>query len=82
MACGMLVLFNSCVMLLDIGRKWNMLSHNADSEHPKHAQWVTCPVSMLVIQELRYFILELWVIMLQHEVMVVDERHNNELQDL
>ncbi len=27
----------------------------ADPEHPKHAQWVTCPVSMLAMQELRCF---------------------------
>ncbi len=24
----------------------------ADPEHPKHAQWVPCPVSMLAMQEL------------------------------
>ena len=40
-------------------------------EHPKHAQWVTCPVSMLAMQELGCF-----------EVMVVDEWHNNGPQDL
>ena len=28
---------------------------NADPEHPKHAQWVTCLVSMLAMQELGYF---------------------------
>ncbi len=27
----------------------------ADPEHPKHAQWVTCSVSMLVMQELGCF---------------------------
>ncbi len=27
----------------------------ADPEHPKHAQWVTCPVSMLAMQELGSF---------------------------
>ncbi len=27
----------------------------ADPEHPKHAQWVTCPVSMLAMQELGCF---------------------------
>jgi len=42
--CGYIIcvtgpfLFNGCVKLLDIGRTW---------KHPKHAQWVTCPVSML-----------------------------------
>ncbi len=27
----------------------------ADPEYPKHAQWVTCPVSMLTMQELECF---------------------------
>ncbi len=27
----------------------------ADPEHPKHAQWMTYPVSMLAMQELRCF---------------------------
>ncbi len=27
----------------------------ADPEHPKHAQWVTCPVSMQAMQELGCF---------------------------
>ncbi len=27
----------------------------ADPEHPKHAQWVICPVSMLAMQELGCF---------------------------
>jgi len=50
--CGYIIcvtgpfLFNGCVKLLDIGRTW---------KHPKHAQWVTCPVSMLAMQELRCF---------------------------
>ncbi len=56
--CGLwyvgLLLFNGCAKLLDIGRNWNTLSY-ADSEHPKHAQWVTCPVSMLAMQELGWF---------------------------
>ncbi len=43
------LLFNGCVKLLDIGRNWNMLSC---TEHLKHAQWMTCPVSMLAMQEL------------------------------
>ncbi len=32
---------------------WQELEHAvvcADPEHPKHAQWVTCPVSMLAMQ--------------------------------
>ncbi len=67
----------------------------ADPEHPKHAQWVTCSVSMLVMQELGCFQLpgivyrSLYmgnmgpcIIMLQHEVIVVDEWQNNGPQDL
>ncbi len=49
------LLFNGCAKLLDIGRKWKTLSYTPDPEHPKHAQWVTCPVSMLAMQELRCF---------------------------
>ncbi len=86
------LLFNGCVKLLDIGRNWNTLAYTPDPEHPKHAQWVTCPVSMLAMQELGCFQLPgivyrslqhgACIIMLQHEVMVVDEWHNNGPQDL
>ena len=72
---------------------WQDLEHAvvyADPEHPKHAQWVTCPVSMLAMQELGCFQVLCTdpcnmgpcIIMLQHEVMVVDEWHNNWHQDL
>ncbi len=55
----------------------------ADPEHPKHAQWVTCSVSMLAMQELGCFQLPGIVYRsLQHAVMVVDEWHNNGPQDL
>ncbi len=64
----------------------------ADPEHPKHAQWVTCPVSMLAMQELGCFSFQKLctdpcnmgpcIIMLQHEVMVVDEWQKNGPQDL
>ncbi len=64
----------------------------ANPEHPKHAQWVTCPMNMLAMQELGCFQLPgivyislqhgPCIIMLQHEVMVVDEWHNNGPQDL
>ena len=54
--CGLwnvgLLLFNGCAKLLDIGRNWNTLSY---PEHPKHAQWVTCPVRMLAMKELGCF---------------------------
>ncbi len=40
--------------LCKVSRYWQQLEHAvvyADPEHPKHAQWVTCPVSMLAMQE-------------------------------
>ncbi len=48
--CGMLVHSSSmaCAKLRDIGRNCQELEHVVvypDPEHPKHAQWVTCPVS-------------------------------------
>ncbi len=79
----------------EVAGYWQELEHAvvyADPEHPKHAQWVTCLVSMLAMQELGCFQLQelctdpcnmgLCIIMLQHEVMVVDEWHNNGPQDL
>ncbi len=81
--------------LYEVAGYWQELEHAvvyADPEHPKHAQWVTCPVSMLAMQELGCFQLPgivyrscnmgPCIIMLQHEVMVVDELHNNGPQDL
>lgn len=82
-ACGMLVqsssmTVQSCWILAET------LLHAvvyADAEHPKHAELVTCPVSMLAMQELgRFFIsfqelctdpfnMELCIIPLQHEVI-------------
>ncbi len=44
--------------LCEVTGYWQELEHTvvyADPEHPKHAQWVTCPVSMLAIQELGCF---------------------------
>ncbi len=44
--------------LCEVAGYWQELEHTvvyADPEHPKHAQWVTCPVSMLVMQELGCF---------------------------
>ncbi len=44
--------------LCEVAGYWQELEHAvvyADPEHPKHAQWVTCPVSMLAIQELGCF---------------------------
>ncbi len=86
------LLFNGFAKLLDIGRNWNMLSYTSIQSIPNMLIWVTCPVSMLAMQELGCFQLPgivyrflqhgPCIIMLQHEVMVVDERHNNGPRDL
>ncbi len=82
--------------LCEVAGYWQELEHAvvyADPEHRKHAQWVTCPVSMLAnalnwdvfsFQELCTDLYNMGpcIIMLQHEVMVVDEWHNNGPQDL
>jgi len=55
-ACGMLV-HSSSMAVLVVGY-WQDLEHTviyADPEDPKHAQWVTCPMSMLAMQELGCF---------------------------
>ncbi len=44
--------------MCEVAGYWQELEHAvvyADPEHPKHAQWVTCPVSMLAMQELGCF---------------------------
>ncbi len=79
--------------LCDVAGYWQELEHAvvyADSEHPKHAQWVTCPWVCWPCKNWDVFSFqELWtdpcnmgpcIIMLQHEVMVVDEWHNNGLR--
>ncbi len=53
--CG---LCNVGPLLFCVKLYWQELEHAvvyADPEHPKHAQWVTCPVSMLAMQELGCF---------------------------
>ncbi len=45
------LLFNGCAKLLEL----EYAVVYVDPEHPKHAQWVTCPVSMLAMQELGCF---------------------------
>jgi hypothetical protein len=49
------LLFNSCAKLLDIGGNWNTLFLHGDPEHPKHAQSVTCLVSMQDMEEMGHF---------------------------
>ncbi len=80
-------LFNGCVKLLDIGRNWNTLSYtpiqsipnmlnDMSGEYAGHAifsfqELCTDPCNMGP-----------WIIMLQHEVVVVDEWHNSGPRDL
>ncbi len=85
------MLVHSSSWLCEVAGYWQELNNAvvyADPEHSKHAQWVTCPVSMLAMQELGFFsasrncvqILATWgraLSMLQHEVIVVIEWHNN-----
>ncbi len=86
------LLFNGCAKLLDIGRNWNTLSYTPIQSIPNmlnrwHVRWV-----LLAMQELGCFSFQELctdpcnmgpcIIMLQHEVMVVDEWHNNVPQDL
>ncbi len=87
-ACGMLVHSSS----MAVWSCWILARTRTDPEHPKHAQWVTCPVSMLAMQELGCFQLPGIVYRsLQHGAVhyhaetwgqVVDEWHNNGPQDL
>ncbi len=81
------LLFNGCVKLLDIGRNWNTLSYTPIQSIPNmlngwHVRWVCWPSKnwdVFSFQELctDYFNMGPCIIMLQHEVMVVDEWHNN-----
>ena len=44
--------------MCEVAGYWQELEHgvvDAGLEHPQHAQWVTCPVRMLVIIELGCF---------------------------
>ncbi len=84
------LLFN--VKLLDIGRNWNTLSYTPIQSIPNmlngwHVRWVCWPCKnwdVFSFQELCTDPCNMGpcIIMLQHEVMVVDEWHNNGPQDL
>ncbi len=86
------LLIVSCKMLVQLAGYWQELEHAvlyADPLYPKHVQWVTCLVSMLAMQELGCFQLPGIVYrslqhgaVQNHEVMVMDEWHNNGPQDL
>ncbi len=77
------LIFNGCVKLLDIGRNWNTLSYSPIQSIPNmlngwHVRWVCWPCKnwdVFSFQELCTdpCIMGLCIIMLQHEVMVVDE---------
>ncbi len=86
------LLFNGCVKLLDIGRNWNTLSYTPIQSIPNmlngwHVRWICWPCKdwdVFSFQELCRDPCSMGpcIIMLQHEVMVVDEWHNNGPQDL
>ncbi len=74
------LLFNGCVKLLDINRNWNTLSYTPIQSIPNmlsgwHVRWVCWPCKnwdVFSVQELCTDPCNrgLWIIMLQHEVMV------------
>ncbi len=86
------LLFNGCAKLLDIGRNWNTLSYTPIQSNPNmlngwHVRWICWPCKnwdVFSFQELCTDPCNMGpcIIMLQHEVMVVDEWHNNGPQDL
>ncbi len=81
------LLFNGCAKLLDIGRNWNTLSYTPIQSIPNNVQWVCWPCKnwdVFSFQELCTdpYNMGPCIIMLQHEVKVVDEWHNNGPQDL
>ncbi len=83
------LLFNGCAKLLDIGRNWNTLLYTPIQSIPNmlngwHVRWVCWPCKnwdVFSIQELCTDPCNMGpcIIMLQHEVMVVDEWHNSHL---
>ncbi len=86
------LLFNGCAKLLDIGRNWNTLSYTPIQIIPNmlngcHVRWLCWPCKnwdVFSFQELCTDPCNMGpcIIMLQHEVMVMDEWHNNGPQDL
>ena len=49
------LLFNGCAKLEYTFRELEHAVVHAAPEHPKHAQWVTCLVSMQAMEELGHF---------------------------
>ncbi|KAL0149099.1 hypothetical protein M9458_055531 [Cirrhinus mrigala] len=78
------LLFNGCAKLLDIGRNWNIYPNaqcsmgDMSSDYAGHARTGMFSVS----RNCDHCNMGPCIIMLQHEVMVVDEWHNNRPQDL
>ncbi len=85
------LLFNGCAKLLDIGRNWNTLSYTPIQSIPNmlngwHIWWVCWLCKnwdVFSFQELCTDPCNMGpcIIMLQHELMVMDEWHNNGPQD-
>ncbi len=81
------LLFNGCEKLLDIGRNWNTLSYTPIQSIPNmrngwHVRWVCWPCKnwdFFNFQELCTDPCNMGpcIIMLQHEVMVMDERSSS-----
>ncbi len=94
--CGLwyvgLLIFNGCAKLLDIGRNWNTLLYTPIQSIPNmlngwHFRSVCWPCNNWDVFSFQELCTDPWnmgpcIIMLQHEVMVVDEWHNNGPQDL
>ncbi len=86
------LLFNGCVKLLDIDWNWNTRSYTQIQSIPNmlngwHVRWVCWPCKNWDVFSFQEFCTDPCnmgpcIIMLQHEVMVVDEWHNNGPQDL
>jgi hypothetical protein len=89
------MLFHSSSMMCEVAGYWRELEHavvHINPEHPKYVQWMTCLVSMQVMEERGNFHLSgivyrasdmgPCIIMLKHEVMAVDKWHDNGPQDL
>ena len=81
--------FNGCAKLLDIGGNWNTLSYMFIHSIPNMSDnvwWVWRPWKnwdIFSFQELCTDPYDMWpcIIMLKHEVMAVDEWHDNGPQD-
>ncbi len=76
------LLFNGCAKLLDIGWNWSTLYTPIQSIpnmlNRWHVRWVCWPWKNWDVFSFQ----ELCTVVLQHEVMVMDEWHNNGPQDL